>query len=184
MQSSQNIVCPLCNDAVDKLLYRFHIDCERRILDRIKEAHPGWTAMDGVCSRSMDHYHTEIVMEQRILPGIGPHFSIKSADDFVILPTGIRLNANPAFTGKGVTICFIDSGFFAHPDLVVYRNCIKVMIDVTVDKNNQAPDQVLPTAEDSERAAWHGPMTTVVCAGDGWLCNGYTKPLPVMQNWY
>src|SRR5450631_1988327 len=46
------------------------------------------------------------------------------------------------------------------------------MLDVTVDKNIQAPDQVLSTAEDSERAAWHGTMTTVVCAGDGWLCNG------------
>jgi serine protease AprX len=177
MQSTQTIQCPLCNDAVEKLLYRFHVDSERRIIDRIKEDHPGWAEQDGACGRCVDYYHTEMVMEQRILPGIGPHFSIKSADDFIILPTGIRLNANPGFTGKGVTICFIDSGFYPHPDLVAYRNRIKLIIDVTADKNNPELTQVSSTGGDVEGAGslWHGTMTTVVCAGDGYLCNGLYK---------
>ncbi len=185
MQSNQTIQCPLCNDAVDKLLYRFHLDSERRIIDRIKEDHPAWTEQDGACGRCVDYYNTAIVIEQRILPGIGPHFSIKSADDFVILPTGIRLNAHPGYTGKGVTICFIDSGFYPHPDLTAHSNRIKTMVDITktpflsegFTQNNPELNQVSPTGADAEGAGsrWHGTMTTVVCAGDGYLCNGLYK---------
>ena len=68
-------------------------------------------------------------MQQRILPEIGPHFPIRSADDFVILPTGLRLDADQRFTGKGVTICFIDSGFYPHPDLTAHKNRIKIIVD-------------------------------------------------------
>ena len=60
-------------------------------------------------------------MEQRLLPSIGPYFPVKSVDDFVILPTGLRLDADPRYTGKGITICFIDSGFSLHPDLVILK---------------------------------------------------------------
>ena len=168
MNTGASITCPLCNDAVDKLLYRFHIDSERSVIDRIKAQHPDWTEYDGICSRCVDYYHTEIVCEQRMLPGIGPHFSIKSADDFVILPTGLRLNADPRYTGKGVTICFIDSGFYPHPDLTVGDNRIKTVVDITAAP---AEEQRINNSLENT-GAWHGTMTTVVCAGNGYLSNG------------
>jgi len=163
MNNGEKIICPLCNDAVDKLLYRFHIDSERSVLDKIKEQNPGWSLNDGVCGRCVDYYHTAIVIEQRILPEIGPHFPVKSADDFVILPTPLRVDAHPRYTGKGITICFIDSGFYPHPDLVANSNRIKKIIDITEDKNANTD------------STWHGTMTTVVCAGDGFLSNGLYK---------
>lgn len=163
MNSNEKVICPLCNDAVDKLLYRFHIDDERNVIERIKTNNPQWTKNDGVCSRCVDYYHVEIVREQRILPEIGPHFPVKSADDFIILPTPLRVDAHPKYTGKGVTICFIDSGFYPHPDLVTHRNRIKKIVDIT------------GSACLSEDAAWHGTMTTVVCAGDGFLSKGLYK---------
>ena len=172
MNSNNIITCPLCNDPVDKLLYRFHIDSERQVMDRIKEQHPGWLEDNGVCSRCVDYYHTEIVMEQRILPEIGPHFSIKSADDFVILPTGLRLNADPRFTGKGITICFIDSGFCMHPDLTQHRNRIKYIADLTQNPDETAGQSY---AINQDNQAWHGSMTSVVCAGDGYMSNGLYK---------
>ena len=64
-----------------------------------------------------------------------------------------------------VTICFIDSGFYAHPDLTAYRNRIKKIIDVT-------KPEVSPTGSEIFDGAWHGTMTTVVCAGDGYLSKG------------
>ena len=131
MNNAATILCPLCNDTVDKLLYRFHLDSERQVIEKIREQNPGWSEQDGVCSRCVDYYHTELVMQQRILPEIGPHFPIRSADDFVILPTGLRLDADQRFTGKGVTICFIDSGFYPHPDLTAHKNRIKTIIDIT-----------------------------------------------------
>ena len=163
MNNGEKITCPLCNDTVDKLLYRFHIDDERVVLEKIKQQNPGWSLNDGVCGRCVDYYHTAIVMEQRLLPEIGPHFPIKSGDDFIILPTPLRVDAHPRYTGKGVTICFIDSGFYPHPDLITHKNRIKKMVDIT------------GSASVSKDHEWHGTMTTVVCAGDGYMSNGLYK---------
>src|SRR4051812_2489105 len=35
-----------------------------------------------------------------------------------VLPIAERLAADPRFSGRGVTAAFLDSGFFAHPDLM------------------------------------------------------------------
>ena len=117
MQNREKVICPLCQDAVEKLVYRFHFDNEKTVIEKIKSAHPDWSATDGICSRCLDYYQVEIVMAQRLLPAIGPYFPVKSVDDFVILPTGLRLDADARYSGKGITICFIDSGFSFHPDL-------------------------------------------------------------------
>jgi len=182
MSTVVNIICPLCNDSVNKLLYPFHADSERLVIGRIKEQHPAWLENSGLCSRCMDYYRTEIVMQQRILPEIGPYFSIKSADDFIILPTGLRLNADPRFTGKGITICFIDSGFYPHPDLIMHRNRVKTIIDITKEPSNsgcipndQVQMQVAHDSYEEDNSRWHGTMTSVVCAGDGYCSNGLYK---------
>jgi serine protease AprX len=169
MNKQSTIVCPLCHDAVDSLLYRYHLGNERQVIERIKAHNPEWTEYDGACGRCVDYYHTEIVIEQRMLPEVGPYFPIKSADDFIILPTGLRLDADARFTGKGVTICFIDSGYYLHPDLVAYRNRIKKIIDITNPKRPAA------WFTEAHPESWHGTMTSVVCAGDGYLGNGLYK---------
>lgn len=172
------ILCPLCNDKVDKLLYRYHLDDERQVIGRIKEQNPEWSERDGACSRCVDYYHTELVMQQHILPEIGPHFPVKSVDDFIILPTGLRVNADPRFTGKGVTICFIDSGFYPHPDLTTHKNRIKAIIDITKRMDSSSDNdcsQVHSGGADLGEAHWHGTMTSVVCAGDGYLSRGLYK---------
>lgn len=172
MDRHQNLVCPLCGDEVNKILYRYHIDNEKVVVQKIKEHNPEWSEHDGACSRCVDYYHTEIVMQQRMLPEVGPYFPVKTADDFIILPTPLRLDADPRFTGKGVTICFIDSGFYPHPDLVAHKNRIKTIIDIT---KNSGGSQVSPFGGDFEGALWHGTMTSVVCAGDGFSSNGLYK---------
>ena len=165
MNAKKTILCPLCHDRVDKLVYRYHLDNERQVLELIRQQNPEWSEHDGLCSRCVDYYHTELVMRQRILPAIGPHFSVRSADDFIILPTGLRLDADPRYTGKGVTICFIDSGFYPHPDLVAYKNRIKAIVDI--------PNGCSLRQGDVAPSSWHGMMTSVVCAGDGYLSNGF-----------
>ncbi|MCX6319026.1 MAG: S8 family serine peptidase [Bacteroidetes bacterium] len=169
MNESHTIQCPLCHDKVDKLLYRYHLGNERQVIERIKAHNPGWSVFDGACGRCVDYYHTEIVIGQRMLPEVGPYFPIRSADDFMILPVGLRLDADTRFTGKGVTICFIDSGFYLHPDLTAYKNRIKKILDITEPKR-KADWFTQPHPE-----SWHGTMTSVVCAGDGYLSNGLYK---------
>ena len=167
MKKAETIVCPLCEDLVDKLVYRYHIDQEREVLNRIRQQNPEWSEHDGLCSRCVDFYHTELVIRQRILPDIGPHFPVKSADGFIILPTGLRIDADPRFTGKGVTVCFIDSGFYPHPDLVAYKNRVKVIVDI--------PNGCRFCDGNVSASSWHGTMTSVVCAGDGYFSNGLYK---------
>jgi serine protease AprX len=169
MNNGEKIICPLCNDAVDKLLYRFHINSERVVIDKIKSNNPDWAEQDGICSRCIDYYTIEIIKEQKLLPEIGPYFPVKSGDDFMILPTGLRVDANPKYTGKGVTICFIDSGFYLHPDLVTNKNRIKKIVDIT------KPGTSAKYFSQPHKEAWHGTMTSVVCAGDGYLSNGLYK---------
>jgi serine protease AprX len=171
MQTRERVICPLCNNEVDKLLFRFHIENERTVIEKIKKDHPDWTIGDGICSRCMDYYHVEIIMKQGLLPAIGPYFPVKSVDDFIILPTGLRLDADPRFTGKGITICFIDSGFSLHPDLVKSKNRIRKILDMTMSNDDIAP----VGKPDDAKSAWHGTMTTVVCAGDGYLSKGLYK---------
>ena len=139
------IICPLCSDPVDKLLYRYHLDGERNALKKIKLHNPEWTENDGACSRCLDYYQTEVIMRQRMLPEIGPHFPVRSVDDFIILPSGLRLDADQRFTGKGITICFIDSGFCMHPDLTAYRNRIKKFVDITVDPDSYSGNKQRPS---------------------------------------
>src|SRR5436190_20102645 len=177
MKPSQ-LICPLCQDKVDKLVYRFHYDSEQAVLEKIRREFPEWTKQDGLCSRCSDFFRSEILMEQRVLPPIGPHFPIKTADDFIVIPTGLRLNADPRFTGKGVTICFIDSGFYPYPDLVATKNRIKRMVDLGQNENalcfgEVRKDSFGGLAEVSSR--WHGTMTSVICAGDGYLSKGLYK---------
>lgn len=155
------------------MLFRYHLDNERQVIERIKQQNPEWSEQDGVCSRCVDYYHTELVMQQRILPEIGPHFPVKSADDFIILPTGLRLNADPRFTGKGVTICFIDSGFYPHPDLTAHKNRIKAIIDIPNNRDLKASS--FGEGLEETGSLWHGTMTSVVCAGDGYLSKGLYK---------
>ena len=155
---------------MDRLVYRFHYDSERVVINKIRAEFPEWTKDDGLCGRCLDFFHSEILMGQRILPSIGPHFPIKTADDFIVIPMGLRINADPRFTGKGVTICFIDSGFYPHADLIATKNRIKKIVDIP-----SVSSQVSPTGGDLEVAAWHGTMTSVVCAGDGYLGRGLYK---------
>jgi len=169
MSNDQKIICPLCNDAVDKLLYRFHSESEQTILEKIKLHKPEWADEDGICSRCLDYFNTEILMEQRVLPEIGPYFPVKNADDFIILPTPIRVKTNPKYSGKGVTICFIDSGFYLHPDLVKNKDRIKKIVDIT------NPKRTGKYFSQPHSESWHGTMTSVVCAGDGCLSNGLYK---------
>jgi serine protease AprX len=84
----------------------------------------------------------------------------------LILPVPVRMQSDPEYTGKGVTICFIDSGFVAHPDLMEPAPRISKILDVTSPANNG--DYFAHHHPES----WHGTMTSVICAGNGYLSHG------------
>ncbi|HEU4506628.1 MAG TPA: S8 family serine peptidase [Pyrinomonadaceae bacterium] len=84
---------------------------------------------------------------------------------FGVIPTCVRLNANPEYTGKGVTIAFLDSGFYPHPDLVTPVNRIVAYHDLAGERRN------LLSTDTVESWQWHGTQTSVAAAGNGQLSN-------------
>lgn len=86
-----------------------------------------------------------------------------------VLPTPLRMNADERFTGRGITIAFLDSGFYSHPDLTEPENRILAYHSVF------AADGDLTSLETSDVASWHGMMTSVVAAGNGHLSDGFYR---------
>jgi serine protease AprX len=84
-----------------------------------------------------------------------------------ILPTPVRLGASEGRAGRGVTIAFLDSGFYAHPDLVKPRDRIVRYVDVNAPRARRAD------LDQPDESSWHGMMTSVVACGNGWLSRGY-----------
>jgi serine protease AprX len=90
-------------------------------------------------------------------------------DGSYVLSTPLRLDSDERFTGKGVTIAFLDSGFYPHEDLtqptnriIGYRSLIHSEGDLT-------------SLFQSDVASWHGMMTSVVAAGNGRMSNGFYR---------
>ena len=88
-----------------------------------------------------------------------------------ILPIAERLHADTAYAGRGVTVAFIDSGFYAHPDLISGRDRIRAYHDI------HAPDAGRDALARSDASAWHGMMTSVVACGNGALSGGRFRGL-------
>jgi serine protease AprX len=80
-----------------------------------------------------------------------------------VLPTPLRMDADERFRGRGVTIAFLDSGFYAHPDLTTPTNRILAYHSIFANAGDRT------SLETNDVASWHGMMTSVVAAGNGSL---------------
>ena len=94
-----------------------------------------------------------------------------SLNRFAVIPTHLRLDADPYLKGKGVTIAFLDSGFYPHADLVEPVSRVLAFKDVTGETTS------LDSREMTESWRWHGTQTSVVAAGNGQLSDGIYKGL-------
>ena len=90
---------------------------------------------------------------------------------FGVIPTPVRLNANSKYTGKGVTIAFLDSGFYPHPDLVSPSCRVIAYHDVVGEQPS------LLSTGPVESWQWHGTQTSVAAAGNGKLSDGLYRGL-------
>jgi serine protease AprX len=91
-----------------------------------------------------------------------------------VLPTYLRMGADPRFTGRGVTIAFLDSGFYAHPDLTTPTN--RILAYHTIVRDDPS------TLATTDVASWHGMMTSVVAAGNGSLSQGFYRGIAPEAN--
>lgn len=81
-----------------------------------------------------------------------------------ILPTPERVGAYSEFRGRGVTIAFVDAGFYAHADLGD-----RILLHVDASTNHIIEQtEAIPTAD----LSWHGLMTSVIACGNGKMSGG------------
>jgi serine protease AprX len=90
---------------------------------------------------------------------------------FAVIPTAVRLNANPEFAGDGVVVAFLDSGFYPHPDLLTPVNRIAAYHDINGEQHS------LSATGPIESWQWHGTQTSVAAAGNGHLSDGLYRGL-------
>ena len=100
------------------------------------------------------------------LTNIETHDHSHDLNRFAVIPTAERLNVDPRFTGRGVTIAFLDSGFYPHPDLIAPNNRIAAFHDISGQEVSAEADRPV------ESWHWHGTQTTVAAAGNGQLSDG------------
>ncbi|OYT72934.1 MAG: serine protease [Chloracidobacterium sp. CP2_5A] len=123
---------------------------------------PHWDEREGVCRDCLERFtHARARVGLYLSPTSSPSLS-----RFKILPTPLRLGASPRYTGRGVTIAFLDSGFYPHPDITQPVNRILHYHNVLTRRTDPAE---LSAPDDS---SWHGLMTSVVAAGNGFLSKG------------
>ncbi|MGH9842104.1 MAG: S8 family serine peptidase [Blastocatellia bacterium] len=99
------------------------------------------------------------------------HAHTHALNRFAVIPVAERLGADTTLAGRGVTIAFLDSGFYPHPDLVSPQNRILAYHDVT---NPKARLDVEPPPQPWD---WHGTQTSVTAAGNGFLSEGVYRGL-------
>lgn len=70
-----------------------------------------------------------------------------------------RLGASTQYTGRGVVIAFIDSGYYMHPDLGD-----RILVHTDASTQHIVEEDRVRTTDD---LSWHGQMTSVIAAGNG-----------------
>jgi serine protease AprX len=153
-------VCPLCGRPASRLLTTERLDPQ--LLALLLANCPGWRAERGLCPDCATRF-IEAGEEMRL--------RAPAQAGWRILPTALRLGASREFSGRGVTIAFLDSGFYLHPDLVEPKSRILAYTDVT-RRGARLADLRKPDV-----SSWHGMMTSVVAAGNGSLSDGLYRGL-------
>lgn len=158
-------LCPLCSRAEKQPLE----GPEEPLLALIGANAPGWEPSHGICPSCQELF-------RGAFNRLSQNPAIFRDGEYHILPTPLRVGADERFTGRGVTIAFLDSGFYPHPDLIQPRNRILRYVNVT-DPNHAEDEYHHPND-----SSWHGMMTSVVAAGNGHLSGGLYRGLASEAN--
>ena len=154
------LVCPVCSrEPRGEFVALSALDND--LANLIRANAPDKRNVDGACVRCIQLFERakdQIIADAAMLKD-GSH----------VLSTPLRLDADERFTGKAVTIAFLDSGFYPHVDLTTPKNRI-IAYHSLVD-----PEGGLESLFQPDVASWHGMMTSVVAAGNGSLSNGFYR---------
>jgi serine protease AprX len=169
MTSNQHeVACSTCGNMVPT-----------QVAERAHEF-PYWKQPGGGCPACVQQHLLRTLLE-RGEPAF--HMSVQAAWPldaeavFGVLPTRLRMHADPRYSGRGVTLALLDSGFYPHADLVKPHNRIRAWVDATRDPMKAlefaaSDTPAWPGWDAAADSQWHGTMTSVAAAGNGHLSHG------------
>ena len=192
--------CPICRTPSDPRILALKEQLDGTVAAAVSQSHPSWSPAHGICPacllRCTGHLTAQRSTESR-------HTSTEPITIFpyyhpaeeTVLSQAQRLPDYASFDGSGVTIAFLDSGFYPHPDLLRAAQWQGIQpdwrqlserqwydllgpadlrlvdyVDLTDDGEQVGLD--VPSLWDSAGDSWHGQMTTAVAAGNGLLSGG------------
>ncbi len=159
-------ICPVCGRTPGAAL--IDLSLLETDLRRLVEANLPGVKSSAVCIQCVELFN-------RAKRQIESHAAVFEQTSFV-LPTPLRMNADERFTGRDVTIAFLDSGFYAHPDLTQPVN--RILAYHSIFDSTDDPTSLKTT----DVSSWHGMMTSVVAAGNGYLSDGFYRGLAPESN--
>ena len=163
---------------------------------------PGWTPSQGVCPRCLLRLVAELQSQRSRTslqstttpPTTFPYYH--PAEE-TVLPQATRLPSHEGWDGRGVTVAFLDSGFYPHPDLTARMTWpdapaweqlnpaqlrvalraqpLRVEHYVDLTDHGQLEGLGVDSLWDGAGDSWHGQMTSVMALGNGLLSGGHYR---------
>lgn len=192
--------CPRCDAPTDQRVLAKSKELYGPVVRLAQQALPGWQSTDGLCPFCAQQLADQL-SAQRSTQSL--HTFTNPATTFPYYhPAEERVLSQPerlldyhTFTGRGVTIAFLDSGFYPHPDLAVSPHWpddpppwpqldaqqLRTMLSavdlrlahyVDLTDGTHAEGLQLASLWDGAGTSWHGQMTTTLAAGNGLLSDG------------
>jgi len=177
--------CPLCSAPATPGDLAEASWLDPQVVARIAERSPAWRRESGACPACVQQALLQALLEKgdaALHDSIQSVWPLDAEAAFGAIPTPLRMHADPRFTGRGITIALLDSGFYPHRDLVAPRNRIRAWIDAgqeSLDVRCFGPDETprWPGWDAAAAWQWHGLMTSTVAAGNGALSHGLYRGL-------
>jgi len=168
--------CPLCGIPAEPAVLQEAGWLAPEAVIKLQEAHPWWTTSDGACAACLQHAVLETLRwggDAALHEVIQSVWPLDAEDAYGALPTPLRMHADPRFSGRGVTLAMVDAGFYPHADLVRPSNRVRVWVDAGREAVRECWGSTeWPGWNDGAAFQWHGLMTSVVAAGNGWSSHG------------
>lgn len=192
--------CPVCGIPCDPRLLAESGALLPTVARLIATDHPTWHPNHGLCPHCAQRFAAKVASERATTslqtqsdpPTTFPYYhpseeSVRSQSE--------RLPDYSTLGGSGVTVAFLDSGYYPHPDLLVAPRWAASLppwerlsatdlqrllqdrplrlaqyVDLTDGGERLGLDQ--PSLWDGAGDSWHGQMTTTLVAGNGLLSGG------------
>ncbi|HSF81376.1 MAG TPA: S8 family serine peptidase [Anaerolineales bacterium] len=179
-KSSAERTCPVCNKPIAPELYPLHTQIDAATLRRLQDDNPDWEAALGACPECVYQAALAVrlgrgqasIQDEYLLP-----YPVYTADETQLIPVHRQLEASSQYTGRGVTLAFLDSGFYPHPDLTQPENRILCYVDAT----GAEPIENIRFNQ-PHITSWHGLMTSSVAAGNGFMSDSLYRGIAYQAN--